>query len=206
MREKLDLLEDKLESLAKNEKIALAVFIPLALFALLYFFYIADAIDQQSSNENRLRKTDHDLHKYSEKVVAHKIQAMKKQLLQAKSALVENKQKLTYLETELTKNNFLFLSQKDFTSFLSNLLSKSVKNNFLIDDINISKDDSDFIGKLKYKKVVNVKGSGEFLDTIKFIREVEESTMLMEIKNLNIETSGSTPQVSYEIKFYGVKR
>lgn len=206
MREKLDLLEEKLESLAKNEKIALAVFIPLAILTLLYFFYISDALDTQVSNENRLKKTDQELHKYSQKLIVHKIQAKKQQILRVKSSIVEDNQKLTYLETELMKNNFLFLSQKDFTYFLNNLLSKSVKNNFLIDDINISKDSGDFIGKLKYEKVVSVQGSGEFLDTIQFIREVEENKMLMEIKNLNIETNGSTPYVSYEIKFYGVKR
>lgn len=206
MREKLDLLEEKLESLAKNEKIALAVFIPLAILTLLYFFYISDALDTQVSNKNRLTKTDQELHKYSQKLIVHKIQAKKQQILRIKSNIVEDNQKLTYLETELMKNNFLFLSQKDFTYFLNNLLSKSVKNNFLIDDINISKDSGDFIGKLKYEKVVSVQGSGEFLDTIRFIREVEENKMLMEIKNLNIETNGSTPYVSYEIKFYGVKR
>ena len=206
MREKLDLLEEKLESLAKNEKIALAVFIPLAILTLLYFFYISDALDTQVSNKNRLTKTDQELHKYSQKLIVHKIQAKKQQILRIKSNIVEDNQKLTYLETELMKNNFLFLSQKDFTYFLNNLLSKSVKNNFLIDDINISKDSGDFIGKLKYEKVVSVQGSGEFLDTIQFIREVEENKMLMEIKNLNIETNGSTPYVSYEIKFYGVKR
>ena len=206
MRMKLDLLEDKLESFSKNEKIALSLFIPLMVFTLLYFFYITDALNQQSNNESALTKIDHDLHKYSQKLIVHKIQTVKQEILHVKSTLVEDKQKLTYLETELAKNNFLFLSQKDFTLFLNDLLSKSVKNNFLIDNINISQENSDFIGKLKYRKTVSIQGSGEFLDTIKFIRGVEENTMLMGIKNLNIETNGSTPHVSYEIKFYGVKR
>ena len=205
MREKLDLLEEKLESFSKNKKIALVVFIPLITFGLFYFFYISDSFEKRSSNETALMKLEHKLHKYSKKVVLRKIQKMKQQLLHAKSSIVENREKLIYLEAELRKNNFLFLSQKDFTHFLNDMLSKSVKNNFLIDNINISKDNGNFIGKLKYKKTVKVKGSGEFLNTLKFIREIEENSMLMQIQNLNIETNGSTPYVTYDIKFYGIK-
>ena len=206
MREQLDLMEEKLESFSKNEKIALAVFIPLITFTLFYFLYIPDALDQQANNEQALIKLDHDLHKYSQKLVLHKIQAMQQKLLHVKSSITDNEQKLTYLKTQLTKSNFLFLSQKDFTYFLNDLLTKSVKNNFLIDGINISKDDSDFIGKLKYKKTVTVSGSAEFLNTLKFIRAIEENSMLMQIKNLNMETNGSTPYITYDIKFYGIKR
>ncbi len=206
MRDKLDLVEEKLDSFSKTEKIALSIFTPLLVFTLFYFLYITNAFDQQESNERTLTKLDRNLHNHSKKLVIHKIQAMKQQLLYAKSAIVESKQKLTYLETELIKNNFSFLSQKDFTHFLNDLLTKSVKNNFLIENINIEKKNSDFIGRLKYKKMISVQGSGEFLNTLKFIREVEENSMLMEIKNLNIETNGSTPSVTYEIKFYGVKR
>ena len=206
MRDKLDLVEEKLDSFSKIEKIALSVFFPLMIFTLFYFLYISNVFDQRENNENTLTKLDYDLHKHSKKLVLHEIEAMKQKLLHVKSAIVKRKQKLTYFETELVKSNFLFLSQKHFTQFLNDLLSKSVENNFLIDTINIKKDNSDFIGRLKYKKVVSVQGSGEFLDTLKFIREVEENSMLMEIKNLNIETNGTTPHVTYEIKFYGVKQ
>ncbi len=206
MRDKLDLVEEKLDSFSKTEKIALSVFIPLLVFTLFYFLYITNAFDQRESNERTLTKLNHNLGNHSKKFVVHKIQVVKQQLLYVKSAIVESKQKLRYLEASLIKSNFSFLSQKDFTYFLNDLLTKSVENNFLIDTINMEKDNRAFVGRLKYKKTVIVQGSGEFLNTLKFIREVEKNSMLMEIKNLNIETNGTTPHVTYEIKFYGVKQ
>ncbi|ADN08500.1 hypothetical protein [Sulfurimonas autotrophica] len=206
MREKIDLFEEKFQSLNKNEKTALLIFIPFAVIILFYFLYISNAIDEKKSNDMKLTKINHDLNKYSVKKILNKIQSSKQEILQVKSKIAEDEQKLKYLDSALSKSHFLFLSQKDFNIFLNNLLAKSVKNNILLDDVNISKKDDDFIGKLKYKKNVKVTGHGEFLNVLSFIRKVEENSMLMQIKNLSIETDGTVPYVSYDINFYGIKK
>jgi Tfp pilus assembly protein PilO len=206
VREKIDLLEEKIQSLDKKKKIALALFLPFAIIGLFYFLYIPDAIDERQNNSVKLEKIQHDLAKHSVKRIGKKIQLLKHRILHVKSKIAQDEQKLKYLDAQLSKYNFLFISQKDFNTFLNDLLKKSVKNNFLLTDVVISKTDTKYIGKLKYKKLIQVHGSGEFLNTLKFIRGVEENEMLMQIENLNIETNGTTPFTTYDINFYGIKR
>jgi len=206
MRDKIDLLEDKIQALDKRGKIALLILIPCAIILLFYFLYIPDAIDKHQSNTVQITKLNHDLNKYSEKTFLHKIKLSKQKILNIKSKISADEQKLNYVDSQLSKNNFLFLSQKDFTLFLNNLLAKSVKNNFLLKNINISAKNIKYVGKLKYKKLIQISGSGEFLDTLKFIRETEENNMLLQIKDLNIETNGTTPYATYNIDFYGIKK
>lgn len=206
MRDKIDLLEDKIQTLDKKEKIALSILIPSTIMLLFYFLYVPDAINKHQSNINQITKLNHDLSKHSEKTLLHKIELSKQKILNIKSEISVNQQKLNYLDSQLSKNNFLFLSQKDFTLFLNNLLAKSLKNNFLLKDVSISAKNIKYIGKLKYKKLIQINGSGEFLNTLRFIREIEENNMLLQIKDLNIETNGTTPQVTYNINFYGIKK
>jgi len=206
MRDQIDLLEDKIQALGKKEQILLAVALPLITILLFYYFYVADAIDKRQNNENHIIKIEKKLKEHSEKILFRKIKLAKQKNLTIKSQIATDLQKLNYLNTKLSRNNFLFLTQKDFTHFLNNLLEKSVKNSFLLNDIKISKQNKKYIEKIKYKKLVQISGSGEFLHTLKFIREVENSNMLFQITNLIIETNGTTPHTTYDINFYGIQQ
>jgi len=206
MREQIEQLEDKIQALSKKEKILLAVAIPLVIMLLFYFLYVTDAIEQQQSNKNHIAKLDHNLKKHATQTLIRKIQASKQKILTLKSKIVTDSQHLNYLNAKLAQKDFLSLSQKDFNYFLNNLLEKSVRNNFLINDLTISTKDKKYIEKIKYKRLVSVSGSSEFLNAIKFIREVEENSMLFEIRDLNIETNGTMPRVTYNIDFYGIEK
>jgi len=206
VRDKIDLLEDKIQTVDKKVKIALFISMPLAIILLFYFLYVPNAIDKHQSNITLIMKLNHDLNKHSEKILLHKIVLIKQKILNCKSKISTDEQKLNYLDAKLSKSSFLFLSQKDFTLFLNNLLAKSVKNNFLLEDVKIGTKNIKYIGKLQYRKLIQISGTGEFLDTLKFIREVEENNMLLQIKKLNIETDGTTPHVTYDIDFYGIKK
>jgi len=206
VRDKIDLLEDKLEALGKKEKIVLFIAILFGVVLLFYYFYVADATDKYQNNIRQITKLDRDIKKYSKKTVLHKILAMKRKILDTKSKISNDEQKLNYLNTKILQNNFLLLSKKDFTLFLNNLLKKSIKNDVLLQDVSIDKKDTKYIGKLKCKKIVQVDGYGNFLNTIKFIREIEEVKMMLQVKNLNIETNGTIPHTTFNILFYGIEK
>ena len=206
MREQIDQLEEQTQALEKKGKIILALFIPLAVIGLFYYLYLIDAMDEHQNNIVKLKKLKNNSRKYSVKRIKIKIKKQKQKNLHINSNITENEQKVIYFDTQLRNKNFLFISPKDFNIFLNDLLYKSVKNNFLLTDVNISKKDSSYIGKLKYKKIIHISGSGEFLNTLRFIRGIEENHMLMQIVKLNIETNGMTPFTTFDINFYGIKR
>jgi len=206
MREKIDLLEDKLQSLGTKEKLLIAALIPFTILLLFYFFYITDAIEKHQNNAIEIAKLNHNLQKHAKETLERKIKLSKKKILTLKSQIATNTQNLQYLNTKLAQKNFLFLSQKNFTHFLNNLLEKSVKNNFLIQDLKISEQNKNYIEKIKYKRLVTISGSSEFLHTLKFLRAIEETNMLLEIKDVNIETNGTVPHITYNINFYGIEK
>ncbi|SFV68926.1 hypothetical protein MNB_SM-6-1076 [hydrothermal vent metagenome] len=206
MREKIDLLEDKLQSLGIKEKLLIAALIPFTVLLLFYFFYITDAIEKHQNNAIEIAKLNHNLKKHAKETLERKIKLSKKKIVTLKSQIATDAQNLRYLNTKLAQKNFLFLSQKNFTHFLNNLLEKSVKNNFLIQDLKISEQNKNYIEKIKYKRLVTISGSSEFLHTLKFLRAIEETNMLLEIKDLNIETNGTVPYITYNINFYGIEK
>ena len=206
MREQIDLLEDKIQELGKKEQILIAITIPIVTLLLFYYFYISDALENQQKNDIQIEKITHKLKKHSQKILLRKIEVSKKEMLTLKSQIATDTQKLNYLNAKLSEKDFLFLSQKNFTHFLNNLLEKSLKNNFLVNNITISEENKKYIEKINYKKLVQITGSGEFLNTLRFIRAVEDSTMLFQIKNLIIETNGTMPHTAFDINFYGVEK
>jgi len=206
MREQLDIFEDKIQELGKKEQILIAIALPIITLLLFYYLYITDAIERQQNNKIQIAKITHKLKKHSQKILLHKIEVSKKRNLTLKSQIATDTQKLNYLDVKLSEKNFLFLSQQDFTHFLNDLLEKSLKNNFLVSNIAISEQNKKYIEKIKYKKSVQITGSGEFLNTLKFIRAFEESNMLFQIKNLTIETNGTMPYTTCDINFYGIEK
>jgi len=206
VREKLDLAEAKLESYDKKEKVVLFVAIVFGMLGLFYYFYVADAIKRYQDNTNQISKLERDMRKYSQKVFLYKVLSEKRKVLKAKEKIFAGKQELNDLNTKILKTNLLFLSKKDFTLFLNNLLKKSVDNNFLINDVSIDNNDTKYIGMLKCKKIVQVSGNGSFANTIKLIREIEETKMMLQIKNLNIESKDASTHVKFDINFYGIEK
>jgi len=205
MRALLDQLEEKLLDLDQRKQILLLLLIPLVMFALFYYLYVDGALQELESKRAKIAALQKDLHKNSPREYLNKIRQKKKAILQAKTDLDRQKQQYMLYGVKLKKMKFLFVDSKDFNIFLESLLRTSLESNFTLDDLVISDIDKKFQGMLRIRKHIDLKGSGEFLNTLHFIRGIESSGILMSINNIVVTTDGLLPKTTLSIDFYGVQ-
>ena len=72
-----------------------------------------------------------------------------------------------------------------------------------LDKIVIMDTDIPFLGKIKQQKELVIEGESNFLPLVRFIRSIEDHTMLLQIANLYVETNGSVPIFTFDVKLYG---
>lgn len=205
MREYLDHLEELLQQSKPSKKYMVTAGIVLLLLLLFYYFYLIDAIDRLQSTKEETAKTQQAILKNSPKRYLAKIVAKKKRLLVNKEMLSKKKMELTMLTSKLYQNEILRNTQKNFNLFLEHFLKDSVRCNIDVKNLEIKDTNTDFIGKLKTIRTVQIEGTGRFLDILTLLRDAEEERMLLFINDLNIETNGSTPSLRLHIDFYGAK-
>ncbi len=205
MREYIDILEDKLQDIENRKRFIFLILLIFLILIAIYFLLIEPAILKIEQSQEQIENLDRKIAKISPKKLKTKIYLKKKEIMQNESLKEELKLKLLLLKSKFDRMGFLFVNNKDFNKFLDSLLKNSVNKNILIKNIEITEKNDPYIGKLKVKKMINVNGSGEFLNIVSFVRGLETNKMLMIIKEFNIETNGSIPNFSFNIDFYGVE-
>ena len=206
MREILENLEEQLLSMEKKQRIMLYVMIPVLVLGMSWYFYIEPTQEQIESYNSELSSLERKIRKNAPRTFFVKIKKIRSEILQNKTDIEEAKQRLIAVGTKLDKMNFLFANQKGFNLFVEKMLRSSVKHNFLVESVEIDQEKKPFIGVIEKQKKIHLKGYGEFLDTVRFVRDLEKTRILMAVKDFSIETNGTIPSVELSIDFYGVKR
>ncbi len=206
MRDYLDRFEELLEQTPSSKKrMALVGGIAL-LFILFYFFYVVDALERYQSTQEEIEKTRKSVARNSPKRYLAKVVQEKRKLLENKAKLDSKKMELLAIESRFRQNRFLLSDMKDFNLFLESLLGRSVLHDIDIENLVIDESQSDFVGKLKKIRSVDIDAKGRFLDVVSFLRSIERTKILMLVNDLSIETNGSVPRVDIHIDFYGAKQ
>jgi HPt (histidine-containing phosphotransfer) domain-containing protein len=204
MREQIEEIEEQLLDLDTNKLWALFILTPLFIFGAFYYFLLDDKLVELEDKRGEIASLDKAIVKSSPRIYFKKIKQMSKKIRQTKTDIDLQKSKEFALEGRLKKLRFLFSDEKDFNIFLESLLKKSVADNFTIHSLSINDEDKTYVGMLHVKKSVILQGEGNFINTLLFVRNVENNKMLISIKKLNLETNGTLPQTNLLIEFYGV--
>ena len=205
MREHLETLEEQLLDLETPKKLALFIVTPLILTGLFFYFFIDNQLSQIEEKKHKIITLEQKIHKDGPKMYMKRIAKIKQNIKQNKTVIDSEKGKKFALARKLKNIRFLFSNERDFNIFLETLLKKSVIYNFTITTLAIANENKKYIGMLDIKKSIHLKGRGDFINTLSFIRGVEDNKMLISVKRFNIETNGSLPQTDLFIEFYGVK-
>jgi len=206
MREILEQLEEQLLALEKKQRLMLYVMLPFVILGFVYYFFIFPSQEQIESYEGELVSLDRKIRKNAPRTFFAKIKKVKQNIIKNRTDIENYKQQLIAVGTKLDSMNFLFADQKGFNLFIQKMLYSSLKHHFLIETVLIDQKKNPLIGVIEKQKRVTVTGYGEFLDTIRFVRDLEKEPILISIKNFNIETNGTVPSVTFAIDFFGVRR
>ena len=204
------LLRDKfeeIEGLNFRNKTGIYFAIPFVLLAVFYFLFLSSALDEYDTNLKKMASLQKELKKPTLRLVSAKINRLKKELVENATEIDKAREELNFLQHKLDSKSFLFVSKKSISLFLNSILDNSLKKGVLIQTITLHNGNAPYIGNLKLKKVIDVNASGRFLNELSLLRSVEKSPMLIKVENLHVVLQETDlPHLSFEVKFYGVKR
>jgi hypothetical protein len=206
VREKIEELQERFESLSRVQKIGLYVGSALFVAALWFFLYYDDAQTQNTVLQQNIVQYQNKIAKIDFRTINNKIAMKKKALIQERSSLANLQSEIYKMQQKLHAERFLFVTQEGITTFVDRMLDSSLKNHLRVKNVEIKDYNATYVGILKGQKEIEVTAEGNFLAMVHFLRSLEESVMLMNIERVNIETNGTKPLLQTNIRFYGVEQ
>ena len=206
MREKLDELEETLESLDKKQYVAIYIAIFCFLGASWFYFYFDDVQTDLQLQSQKIVQYKKKIKKINFKEINKKILAKKSAIMKEKSHIAQLKSQIYHMDQKLRAERFLSVTQKGIATFVDRMLQSSLKQNILIESIEINDYNETYIGILKGQGAMDVIAQGDFLNIVRFLRSLEESVMLMGLSSVVVETNGTKPVLHTNIKFYGIQK
>ena len=131
------------------------------------------------------------------------IKKMSLEIQKQKKLLEDTKYANAYVDTKLKKLSYLLFNDKNWAKFLDSITFIGQKYG-----VEISLIDNKFfepnLQEIKQVLTVNINFNGEFKNILKFINELEESELVVDINNLNLESS-DTITATLDIAVWGMK-
>ena len=120
-----------------------------------------------------------------------------------KQLLEDTKYANAYVDTKLKELSYLLFNDKNWAKFLDSITFIAQKYGIEIALISNSFFEPN-LQEIKQVLTVQVNFNGEFKNILKFINELEESELVVDINNLNLESS-DTISATLDIAVWGMK-
>jgi len=212
----MKVLEDVLEKLdhyfeeKKEGEFYLLVFMVVALFGLISYLYLIPMTEEQLRNnvakKERLEKRIAEEKRYLTSVTVNNDQRYKIKMLQSemkrlKARYSELKKINEYSDYQIQTLSELLFNERNWAKFLDSIARKAEKNN-----INISFISNKFVNNEKsfgHVLEVGVDCEGSYHDIIRFMNDIEESELVVDIYHIEME-SNQTINANFKVSVWGI--
>ena len=163
-----------------------------------------EELDQLTQRQDQLQR---DIKRKSPTVLRRKIKKSEAKLLALKTETEEKRDDLNFLYAKLTNLEISEFNEAKWAITLDKILKESLKRNITI--AHIKNNDSEVKNPndaVLPKKYVEIKGSGNFKETLKYLSFIENRQFLIDIKNIRMEKAKEESDIDFTINFtiYGV--
>jgi len=131
------------------------------------------------------------------------IKKMNLEVKKQKNLLEDVKYSNAYVDTKLKELSYLLFNDKNWAKFLDSIAFIAKKYGIEIALIGNSFSEPN-LQEIKQVLTVQINFNGEFNNILKFINELEESELVVDINNLNLESS-DTITATLDIAVWGMK-
>ncbi|BCD68674.1 hypothetical protein [Nitratiruptor sp. YY09-18] len=204
--EQIEFYENRLQNIPRSKRYIIYLASIILLGLLFYTYVLGPQFDHIQDLQARLQQLQNKVAKTSPKHYESIIMKKKQELANLRAKLDELKQKEYALLQKLQMQKYLFLNQQNFAKLLEDILADSKKRGVVLSLIQINEMDKKFLGRLKEQKSLKIQGQGAFLQSVRFLRDIEKHPMLLRVDNLHFETNGTVPRLSFWLKLYGVEK
>ncbi len=200
----LDFFEEYLQGIDRGRKILYLSVIVIFTVLFFYFFLIEPKIEELKSRELSYESLSKKVVEKSPKTHISTIKSLKTQIASLKNMIDKLSARELTLKTRLQELNSVLMSEKNFPQILEKMLQLSSDHSIALNQIEIEEREKKYYEKIKVKKRVKVKGSGRFLNIVKFVRGIEDSPVLMKVDRYIVETNGTRPSFELVVDYFGV--
>lgn len=206
---------DKIDNYLKEKKsselslVFLMVFVAIAFVIYSSIFPVTEKILKQTKNAHKSINSKLNQEKaYLNSVTRNgdenfMIKKMSLEVNKQKNILEDTKYANAYVDTKLKELSYLLFNDKNWAKFLDSIAFIAQKYGVEVDLISNSFFEPN-LQEIKQVLTVKINFNGEFKNILKFVNELEESELVVDINNLKLESS-DTITGTLDIAVWGMK-
>lgn len=183
---RLDPLNNYLESQEPKQRIVLYIALVVLVFAMAYLFVFSDMSDEYESKNAELANKQSQLNKIKNASALKRISILNKNIKTMKSDIARGEnisQKSQYASINLPSFK---IDDSAFSRFLEGALEKAKIQEINLASLDINSQKLPFIGMLEIEKTITLRGSGRFLDILELVKYMESQEFLIKLKFIRV--------------------
>ena len=205
---KMEKFENYLKKIKSSQKIFIYALPSLLTAAIIYLNILPSQEEEFDLSTQKADQLKRDIKRKSPSILRKKIKKSEKKLLALKTQIEDNKDDLNYLYAKLTNLEISEFDETKWTLALDKILKKSLSLNIKIDHIKNSdskKEETD--NAILPEKYVEIAGSGNYENALKYLSFIENTRFLIDIKNIRFEKKSGEDKIDIKVNFtiYGIK-
>jgi len=205
MNEQIEQLENQLETLSTQNRIALYLTIFISIVFTSWLLITEDMDQELQDSKNNIISLEKELRKNSIKSLEREIKKVKKVNLILEEKNTEIHFKNQFIQTRLESLGFIFFDEMGIAKLLDKILKKSLENNIDIEFVESKNKNLIFITHVVEKQSVTVKGNGSFKDIMSLIQYIDSFSALLRIKKISVGIESEKTTFTLNISHYGVE-
>lgn len=205
MNEYIEQLENQLETLSIQKKVAVYITLFISIIFAGWFFISEDVNLQLQESKNSIISLEKELRKNSIKSLEQELKKAKNDSLILEEKNTEIHFKNQFIQSRLESLGFIFFDEMGIAKLLDKILKKSLENNIDIEFVESKNKNLIFITHVLEKQSLTVKGNGSFKDIMSLIQYIDSFSALLRIKKISVGIESEKTTFTLEISHYGVE-
>jgi len=205
MNEHIEQLENQLETLSIQKKVAVYLTLFISIVFASWFFISEDINLQLQKSKDSIVSLEKELRKNSIKSLEQELKKAKNDSLVLEEKNTEIHFKNQFIQSRLESLGFIFFDEMGIAKLLDKILKKSLENNIDIEFVESKNKNLVFITHVLEKQSLTVKGNGSFKDIMSLIQYIDSFSALLRIKKISVGIESEKTTFTLEISHYGVE-
>lgn len=192
----------------KSSEVSMFYFIAALLIAYVVYQFIYLETDRQlQSTQNRIVDIKSKINQernYLAQNTPQKVAMLRKVVAEKRKQFDDALYKISYVDNTLTELSYLLFDDENWAKFVDNISALAKKYHVEIKEIG-NKFFNPTYQKITHVVVVNIVSKANFTNIMKFINEIEESPLVIDIDQLKMFKPGDKVVGEFRIAVWGMK-
>lgn len=187
MTESLQDIDNQLEAMPKNNRLALYAFVTVAIIGFIYYAFGITLEEEVAEQENRIMMLENKIIKSNPAISEKKILKEKKHHLVLAQTHQDEQYRLTALRSKLERMGYLSTDAKGMAKILDRVLKESVHLNINISKVIMDKAESGATKQIQKHGTITIEGTASFQSSLKLLRFIEAQEALIEVEHVRFD-------------------